>query len=54
LCAEDLASGAIVALLEPEIPPINTLYLATRSGGLVEAELAAFHDHLLAKARSWT
>jgi DNA-binding transcriptional LysR family regulator len=53
LCAEDLASGEIVALLEPEIPPINTLYLATRSGGLAEAELAAFHEHLLVKARMW-
>ncbi|MDA1361280.1 hypothetical protein O1R50_16745 [Glycomyces luteolus] len=32
-CTEDLASGEIVALLEPEIPPINTLSLAARSGG---------------------
>lgn len=54
LCSEDLASGEIVALLEPEIPPINTLYLATRSGGLAEGELAAVHDHLLRKARSWS
>ncbi|THV34688.1 LysR substrate-binding domain-containing protein [Glycomyces buryatensis] len=53
LCADDLAGGELVALLEPEIPPINTLYLATRSGAMVDADLATLHDHLLAKARLW-
>ncbi len=30
--ADDLQSGALIALADPEIPPLNTLYLATRSG----------------------
>jgi DNA-binding transcriptional LysR family regulator len=30
--ADDLQSGALIALADPEVPPLNTLYLATRSG----------------------
>lgn len=33
MVADDLRTGALIALDEPEIPPLNTLYLATRSGG---------------------
>ncbi|GAB6856057.1 LysR family transcriptional regulator [Microbacterium xylanilyticum] len=32
LVADDLRTGALIALDEPEIPPLNTLHLATRSG----------------------
>lgn len=54
LCAAELASGALVPLMEPEIPPINTLYLATRSGTLSEPRLARLHEHLVRDARGWT
>ncbi|GGZ81449.1 LysR family transcriptional regulator [Streptomyces echinoruber] len=54
LCAAELASGTLVPLLEPEIPPINTLYLATRSGTLLEPRLARLHEHLVRDAREWT
>ncbi|MFC7716115.1 hypothetical protein [Nonomuraea recticatena] len=33
LCAGDLASGRLVALATPEVPPLNTGYLAVRAGG---------------------
>ncbi|OZB84235.1 LysR family transcriptional regulator [Microbacterium sp. 13-71-7] len=32
MVAEDLRSGGLIALDEPEVAPLNTLYLATRSG----------------------
>jgi len=32
MVADDLRAGALIALDEPEVPPLNTLYLATRSG----------------------
>ncbi|MEU8621752.1 LysR family transcriptional regulator [Streptomyces sp. NPDC048623] len=54
LCTAELASGALVPLVEPEIPPINTLYLATRSGALTEPRLAELHELLVREAREWT
>ncbi|UCM91495.1 LysR family transcriptional regulator [Streptomyces marincola] len=53
LCAEELAQGEVVPLLEPDIPPINTFYLAVRQGELGRADLAVLHGHLLLKARLW-
>ena len=53
LCADALASGALVALHEPEIPPINTLVLASRGGAEDEPGVAAVRRHLLAAARGW-
>ncbi|MFI0941964.1 LysR family transcriptional regulator [Streptomyces sp. NPDC021020] len=53
LCAAELASGALVALLEPEVPPINTLYLAARVGTEHAQPLAAVRSHLLMQARVW-
>ncbi|WP_327713393.1 LysR family transcriptional regulator [Streptomyces sp. NBC_00464] len=54
LCADALAAGTVVPLLEPEVPPLNTFYLATRSGALADHRLAAVHGHLLAQAKDWT
>ncbi|MES4907263.1 MULTISPECIES: LysR family transcriptional regulator [unclassified Streptomyces] len=53
LCAEELASGALVPLLEPEIPPINTLYLACRLGTENAPAIAAVRTRLLMRAPSW-
>ncbi|MFC6066166.1 LysR family transcriptional regulator [Streptomyces ochraceiscleroticus] len=53
LCVEELAAGEVVPLLEPEIPPLNTFYLAVRQGELSRPDLALFHGHLLMKAQLW-
>lgn len=53
LCARELASGALVALLVPEIPPINTLYLAAHVGTEYAPHIAAVRNHLLMQARLW-
>ncbi len=52
LCAGALASGSVIALLEPELPPINTLYLATRAGPVSRA-VAAVRSRLLLRGRLW-
>jgi DNA-binding transcriptional LysR family regulator len=54
LCAEELARGEVVPLLEPEIPPINTFYLANRVGALTNDQVALVHAHLRMKAQIWT
>lgn len=54
LCAEELARGEVVPLLEPEIPPINTFYLANRIGALGREQIAMVHAHLRMKAQVWT
>ncbi|MEU8827567.1 LysR family transcriptional regulator [Streptomyces sp. NPDC048636] len=53
LCAAELADGTLTPLLEPEIPPINTLYLACRAGTQDSPSIAAIRAHLLADARAW-
>ncbi|MEV0147633.1 MULTISPECIES: LysR family transcriptional regulator [unclassified Nonomuraea] len=52
LCRAHLASGALVTLAEPEVPPINTGYLAVRSGGLSTEPVARVHAHLLETIRA--
>ncbi|GHG09652.1 LysR family transcriptional regulator [Amycolatopsis bullii] len=52
LCAAELASGALIALLEPEEPPINTLFAVTRAGPCRPGS-AAVRDALLADAARW-
>ncbi|MGK3204647.1 LysR family transcriptional regulator [Amycolatopsis sp. MEPSY49] len=52
LCAAELASGSLVALLEPEEPPINTLFVVTRAEPC-RAGPAAVRDALLADAARW-
>ncbi|MEU6084050.1 LysR family transcriptional regulator [Streptomyces sp. NPDC047108] len=53
LCTEQLAGGTLVPLLEPEIPPINTFYLACRSGTEDAPHIAAARTRLLQQARTW-
>ncbi|GAA3136294.1 LysR family transcriptional regulator [Planomonospora alba] len=47
LCEDELAAGTVVLLAEPELPPINTLFLAVRDGAAARRAVAAVRDHLL-------
>ncbi|MFD3454999.1 LysR family transcriptional regulator [Streptomyces sp. NPDC058691] len=53
LCEAELASGALVALLAPDDPPINTGYLAERAGAPTRPAVTAVRERLLLAARSW-
>ncbi len=53
LCDRELAEGRLVRLLDPEVPPINTLFLATRTGTTDLPHIAAVHAHLLRHAPEW-
>lgn len=53
LCATELASGALAPLLEPDIPPINTLFLATRPGAEDSPHISTVRRHLLMQAQLW-
>lgn len=48
-----LSAGSVELLHEPEAPPLNTLYLATRAGALAHPPLALVHDRLRDRAPSW-
>ncbi|MFF8652829.1 LysR family transcriptional regulator [Streptomyces huasconensis] len=51
LCLDELASGALVLLNDPEDPPINTGYLVQRPGSSDNPHVAVVRDHLLASSR---
>jgi DNA-binding transcriptional LysR family regulator len=53
LCAEHLDSGDLVPLIRPETPPINTLYLAARTGTTSLAHISLVHRHLIRAAQRW-
>lgn len=53
LCAEELASGALVLLHDPDDPPINTSFLVQRPGTAGNPHVGLVRDHLLAAARDW-
>ncbi|MEU7422956.1 LysR family transcriptional regulator [Streptomyces sp. NPDC040750] len=53
LCRGLLESGALVALLEPEDPPINTGFLVQRPGALDNPDVARVRARLLEAARTW-
>ncbi|MEU4092888.1 LysR family transcriptional regulator [Streptomyces sp. NPDC026673] len=53
LCEAELASGALVELLAPEDPPINTGFLVGRAGAHARAPVTAVRERLLAAARGW-
>jgi DNA-binding transcriptional LysR family regulator len=53
LCGDALADGTLVALLRPEVPPLNTLYLAAAAGAATAPHLAAVRTRLLAAAATW-
>jgi DNA-binding transcriptional LysR family regulator len=48
-----IASGSVLQLHEPQVAPLNTLYLVTRVSGQQDASVAAVRRHLLDRARSW-
>ncbi|MEU5687693.1 LysR family transcriptional regulator [Streptomyces venezuelae] len=53
LCLDELASGALVLLNDPDDPPINTGYLVQRPGSSDNPHVALVRDHLLESARGW-
>ncbi|MGP3957057.1 LysR family transcriptional regulator [Nonomuraea sp. 3N208] len=52
LCRSDLAAGMLVTLAEPEEAPINTGYLAVRSGAQARPAVARVRAHLLEAFRA--
>ncbi|MFF4712549.1 LysR family transcriptional regulator [Streptomyces eurythermus] len=53
LCQDLLESGALVALLEPEDPPINTGFLVQRPGAFDNPDVTRVRTFLLRAARGW-
>ncbi|WP_460759617.1 LysR family transcriptional regulator [Nocardiopsis oceani] len=53
LCQRALLDGDLVALLEPEDPPFNTVYLARRPGVTDNPHLERVRSRLLGAARHW-
>lgn len=52
LCAAELADGRLQVLVEPEVPPVTTLFLLWRDGSQHPAATAV-RGHLLAQGRTW-
>ncbi|MFL4909788.1 LysR family transcriptional regulator [Streptomyces sp. MMS24-I2-30] len=48
-----LAAGDVVQLHHPEVPPLNTLYLATRRGTPANPALTVVRDRLIDAATEW-
>lgn len=48
-----LAAGSVELVHQAAVPPLNTLFLATRVGGLANPHVALVHRHLLERAREW-
>nr|WP_264924270.1 LysR family transcriptional regulator [Streptomyces sp. A012304] len=53
LCQDELASGTLVALHEPDDAPINTGFLVQRPGTVDNPDVTRVRDALLADARTW-
>jgi DNA-binding transcriptional LysR family regulator len=53
LCRAALAAGTLRLLHEPPVPPLNTLFLATRSSPPERGEVAAVRRTLLQAAGEW-
>ncbi|MFE2100925.1 MULTISPECIES: LysR family transcriptional regulator [unclassified Streptomyces] len=53
LCADELASGALVELLAPEDPPINTGFLVQRPGASDNPDVVRVRELLLRSGRTW-
>ncbi|WP_309111778.1 LysR family transcriptional regulator [Saccharothrix sp.] len=53
LCADELASGALVPLVAPEDPPINTAYLAQRAGATPSRHVTLVREVLLREGLNW-
>lgn len=48
-----LAAGSVETLHQPGVRPLNTLYLAYRSGGPANPAAAAVRRHLTERSREW-
>ncbi|PVE14170.1 LysR family transcriptional regulator [Streptomyces scopuliridis] len=48
-----LTQGTVEQLHQPDFPPLNTLYLATRRGAPANPALTVVHEHLLRQAQEW-
>ncbi|MDI1457885.1 LysR family transcriptional regulator [Streptomyces sp. ATE26] len=53
LCAAELASGHLVKLLNVEVPPLNTLFVAVRPGTEENPGVGTVRTRLLMQARLW-
>ncbi|PFG96465.1 DNA-binding transcriptional LysR family regulator [Saccharopolyspora erythraea NRRL 2338] len=53
LCAAAIRSGALVPLLEPDDPPINTAFLVQRTGATEHPHVTLVRDLLVREARNW-
>jgi DNA-binding transcriptional LysR family regulator len=53
LCVRELAAGELVPLVRPEVPPINTFFLAARRGTAGLPHIAAVRERLLMQAPLW-
>lgn len=53
LCLDEIASGTLVLLHEPEDPPINTAYLVQRPGTPDNPDVVRVRDLLLRAGRTW-
>ncbi len=48
-----LASGSVETLHQPQVRPLNTLYLAARTGGPANPAAAVVHRRLTERSREW-
>ncbi|MCW7986160.1 MULTISPECIES: LysR family transcriptional regulator [Streptomyces] len=53
LCADALADGDVLTLLDPPVPPLRTYFLAVRTGTLGLPHIARAHEGLLRTAVDW-
>jgi len=53
LCQEHLDSGRLALLHDPEVPPLNTLFLVQRPGAETNPDVLRVRDRLRQAARSW-
>lgn len=53
LCLNELASGALTSLLEPDDPPINAGYLVQRPGRPDNPDVVRVSNALLEAGRTW-
>lgn len=48
-----LGQGSAEILHQPQVQPLNTTFIATRTDGLANPSVALVHDHLLARSAGW-
>lgn len=53
LCVEELRTGVLVPLLEPEEPPINTGFIVERANSVLGPAATRVRDVILRAARTW-